>query len=112
MALGPAYQDINYYNNDSRTKSYTITDEDDAAVDLSGDTLTLAVKKTKEGTAIETLSTASEITISGASNNIVNIAFNHDFVEERSFVYDLYDNTLDETIMYGLLIVVLESNDG
>jgi hypothetical protein len=112
MALSPAYQDIEYYNNDSITKSYTVTDQDGNPVDLSGDTLTLTVKKEKSGTAIQTLSTASEITISGAGNNVVNIAFNHDFVEERSFVYDLYNNTDDDTIMYGLLIVTLETNDG
>ncbi len=112
MALSPANQDINYYNNDSKVKSYTVTDENGDPVDLSGDTLTLTVKKTKSGTAVETLSTASEITVSGANDNIVNIAFNHDFVEERSFVQDLYDNTLDETVWYGLLIVTLETNDG
>ncbi len=46
------------------------------AIDLSGDTLTFTIKKNKGGAAVATLSTASEITISGASNNVVNIAFN------------------------------------
>ena len=107
MALAPAYQDIYYYANDARTKSYTVTDGDGAAVDLSGDTITLTIRKKKGGTVVATLSTASEITISGASNNVVNIAFNND-LDERSYYYDLYDNTDDQTIMYGLLIVTGE----
>ena len=109
MALSPANQDIYYYNGDSRTKSYTVTDGDGAAVDLSGDTLTLTIKKKKDdSSAVATLSTASEITISGASNNVVNIAFNNEVFDERSYYYDLYNNTDDETIMYGLLIVTKE----
>jgi hypothetical protein len=109
MALAPANQDIYYYNGDSRTKSYTVTDGDGAAVDLSGDTLTLTIKKKKgDSSAVATLSTASEITISGASNNVVNIAFNNAVFDERSYYYDLYNNTNDDTIMYGLLIVTKE----
>ena len=109
MALSPAYQDIYYYNGDSRTKSYTVTDADGAAVDLSGDTLTLTVKKKKgDSSAVATLSTASEITISGDDSNVVNIAFNNAVFDERSYYYDLYNNTDDETIMYGLLIVTKE----
>ena len=108
MSLAPANQDIYYYNGDSRTKSYTVTDGDGAAVDLSGDTITLTIKKTKDSAAFATLSTASEITISGASNNVVNIAFNLATFDERSYVYDLYDNTDDQTIMYGLFIVTKE----
>ena len=112
MALSPASQDINYYNGDSRTKSYTITDENGDPVDLSGDTLTLTIRKRKgDATAVATLSTASEITISGASNNIVSIAFNHDVFSQRSYVHDLYDNTDDQTIMYGLFIVTTEVHD-
>ena len=107
MALSPANQDIYYYSNDSRAKAYTVTDGDGAAVDLSGDTLTLTVRKKKGGAVVATLTTTSEIVISGASSNIVTITFNHD-LEERSYVYDLYNNTDDFTIMYGLLIVTDE----
>ena len=107
MALAPANQDIEYYSNDSRIKTYTITDEDGLAVDLSGDTLTFTARKRKPGDVVFTLSTASEITISGDDNNVVNITFNND-LDERSYVYDLYDNTDDQTLMYGLLIVTEE----
>ena len=106
MALSPANQDIYYYNGDSRTKSYTVTDADDAAVDLSGDTLTLTIKKNKSGAAVATLTTtASTITVSGASSNVVSLIFNNADFEERSYHYDLYNNTDDDTIMYGLFIV-------
>jgi hypothetical protein len=113
MALAPANQDIYYYNGDSRTKSYTVTDVDGAAVDLSGDTLTLTVKKKKcDSSAVATLSTALEITISGASNNVVNIAMgNLPDLDERSYFYDLYNNTDGDTIMYGKLIVTKEVHD-
>ena len=111
MALGPANQDIYYYNGDSRIKSYTVTDKDGAAADLSGDTLTLTIKKKKSGAAVATLSTASEISISGASNNIVSIAFNLATFIERSYHYDLYDNTDGQTIMYGKFIVTKEVHD-
>jgi len=107
MALSPANQDIYYYANDARDKVYTVTDGDGAAVDLSGDTLTLTIRKKKGGTVVSTLSTASEIAISGASNNVVTISFNND-LDERSYYYDLYNNTDDQTIMYGLLIVTGE----
>lgn len=111
MALAPANQPIYYYANDARTKSYTITDGDGAAVDLSGDTLSLTIKKKKGGTAVDTLTTtAGDITISGASNNVVNIAFNND-LEEREYFYDLYNNTDDQTIMYGKLKVTEEVHD-
>jgi hypothetical protein len=115
MALSPANEPIYYYANDSRTKSFTVTDGDEAAVDLSSSVLKFTIRKRKGGTVIYTLSTATgsiggDITVSGASNNIVNIAFNHD-LEERSYYYDLYDQTNDETIMYGKLIVTEEIHE-
>ena len=105
MALSPANQDIYYYSGDTITKSYTVTDNLGAPVDLSGDTLTLTIKKSKCSPIFTTFSTASEITISGANNNVVNIALNHDIFEERAYYQDLYNNTEDKTIWYGRFIV-------
>ena len=107
-AILPANYNIDYYNADSYDLSITITDQDGSAVDLSGDTITLTIKKDKDdSSAVSTLSTASEIAISGASNNILTITINLD-LDERSYYYDLYNNTDDETIMYGLFIVTKE----
>jgi len=116
MSLSPAYKDIDYYNNDSRTKLYTVTDGDGVAVDLSGDVLKLTIKKDKGGSTVYTLSTATgsvggDITVTGAGNNVVNVAFDHSFDEERSYYYDLYNVTDDETIMYGKFIVTQEIHD-
>ena len=111
MALKTARQDIDYYNGDSMTKSYTVT-LGGVAVDLSGDSLILTIKKTKKGTAIATLSTATgTITVSGADNNIVNLIFNNEFDEERIYLQDLYNITDDDTIWYGNLNVTLEVHD-
>ena len=107
-AIKAANYDITYYNADSYDLSVTITDQDGSAVDLSGDTLTMTIKKKKTNTtAVATLSTASEIAVSGASNNVVTISFNID-LDERSYYYDLYNNTDDDTIMYGMFIVTGE----
>lgn len=112
MALSPAYKDIYYYNGDSITKSYTITDKSDgSAISQAGDTLTLTIKESKEGEAVATLTTASEISISGVSNNVVNVAFDHDVFVEKSYYYDLYNNTDDKTIMFGKFIVTKEVHD-
>lgn len=113
MSLSPAKQDIYYYNKDSITKSYIITNKiTGAAVNLSDDTLTLTIKKKKSETAITTLTTtAGTITVSGVDGNIVNLHFNNDLEEERAFFQDLYNNTLDRTMWYGKLIVTIESHD-
>jgi len=110
MAINPAKQNIEYYNNEGVTKSFIVTDADGDPVDLSEDTLVLTIKKKKSGTAVFTLTTASELSVSGANGNTVNITLDHD-LEERSYFYDLYDSTLDETIMFGLFIVTGEVHD-
>lgn len=112
MPVAPAYQVIDYYNKDSRTKTYTFTDANGDPINMNGHTLTFTVKKTKLGAVVHTLSTDSEIAISGAGYNVVSIAFDHDFVEERRFYYDLYDNTDDQTRMYGRFNVTIQVNDG
>ena len=108
--LKPGNYDITYYANDEFDLSITVTDANGDAVDLSGDTLTLTIKKRKRSSAIYTLTTASEIVISGASNNIVTFNGNYD-LDQRAYRYDLYNNTDEETIMQGLFIVTKEVHD-
>ncbi len=104
IAISPANVPITYYANDSYTLSFQVTDEDGDPVSLGGKTLTLTLRKHLSGTVIETLSTASEISINGS---IITVTLNLD-LEERAYIYDLYNNTDDETIMYGLFIVTKE----
>jgi len=102
--ISAASYDIKYYANDTFDLSVTITDSDGAAVDLSAKTLTMTLKKKKTGTAVQTLSTASEITVSGAGNNIVTFSGTYD-LKERAYYYDLENTTDSDTLMYGLFIV-------
>jgi hypothetical protein len=101
----PANENIDYYANDEFTNSYAITDENDAPVDLSGKTLTFQARKQKtSSTTVIDISTASEITISGANNNIVTFSGKYD-LDERSYYYDLENTTDSETLMEGLFEV-------
>lgn len=103
--IKPAIYNITYYANDVFDLSITVTDQDGVAVDLSGKTLYFTLKKSyKYNEPILTLSTASEITVSGASNNIVTFSGTYD-LELNRYAYDLHNSTDDETIMYGTFIV-------
>jgi hypothetical protein len=108
--LKPANYDITYYANDEFDLSIEVKDADGVAVDLSGDTITMTIKKKKSSAAVYTLSTASEITISGASNSILTFSGNYD-LKEMGYYYDLYNNTDEVTIMYGNFIVTEEVHD-
>jgi hypothetical protein len=100
-----AYRPIFYYNNTTFDLSVTFTDDDDAAVDLSGKTLTFTIKRTAQhSTAILTLTTADAISVSGASNNIVTFSGVYGF-SERSYVYDLKNSTDSDVLMYGAFTV-------
>ena len=103
--IKPQYNDILYYANDEFDESLTITDESGDPVDLSGKTLTFVAKKRKtDSTAVVDISTASEITISGADNNVVTFSGTYDLIE-RGYHYDLTNTDDDLTLSYGLFIV-------
>lgn len=102
-----ASNDIKYYQNDVFDMSIEVTDQDGIAVNLSSKTLKFQVKKKKidaEADAVVDISTDSEISISGASNNIVTFSGTYD-LPQRSYYYDLENTTDNETIMYGRFIV-------
>ena len=96
--------DIKYNIRESFSWTGTITDQDDAAVDLSGKTLVYSVRKRENSTAVDSLTTDSEITISGASNNIVTIAADSITVSERSYFHDLENTTDNKMLFDGKLI--------
>jgi hypothetical protein len=84
-----------------------VFDEDDEPVNLSSKTLVFTIRKTENGTAVETIS-GSDITVSGANNNKVTISKAVSSLVERTYYIDL-DNTTDgETIADGLLIATHE----
>ena len=103
--LKPANHDITYYSNDEFDLSITVTDEDGNAPNLSGHVISMTIKlKKTDSNAVQTLTAGSEITIGGASNNVLTFEGNYD-LDERSYYYDIYDATSEETIMYGKFIV-------
>ena len=82
-----------------------ITDQDGAAVDLSGKTLVYSIRNSENGTALSTLTTATEITISGASNNIVTITkASIDELKEKTYHHDLENTTDNKMLFDGNLI--------
>ena len=95
--------DLKFYLRDKFKMVVTVTDQDSAAVDLSAKTMVFSVRKTQNGTAVDTLS-GGEITVSGASNNIVTIEGTLSGLNERSYYYDLDNTTDNQTIMDGKFI--------
>ena len=105
--IKPQNNNIEYYANDVFDEVLTITDADGSAVDLSAKTLTFVAKKRKTDAtsdAVINISTASEISVSGASNNVVTFSGTYDLTE-RSYHYDLTNTTDNLTLSYGLFIV-------
>ena len=95
---------INYMANDTFDTSVTITD-DGTAEDLSGKTLVMNIKKDANYQSyVYQLTTASEISISGASNNIVTFSGTYD-LNQGVYFYSLKNTTDDETLMYGTFVV-------
>jgi len=83
--------------------SGTLTDSDDAAVDLSGKELVYSIRDSQGGTALATLTTTGgEIVVSGASNNIFTItAETIEGLLGRAYKYDHdLENTTDNRMLF------------
>jgi len=94
-------QNVNVRHNLRETFSYviTVTDQDDNAVDLSGDTITFSIRATENGTALDTITAA----ISGGSNNI--LTFEKDLtISSGKYFYDIHNDTDDKCIQDGYFI--------
>jgi len=91
--------DIQYYSGDVRSLTFAVTDENDAAVDLSAKSLVFTIKKRKSGEVVGSLTSAAGITVAGASDNEVTLALSFD-LEEMDYRHDLYILT-EDTIIYG-----------
>lgn len=101
------YCDIKYYRNDEFNRNISVLDETGSPVNLSGKVLVMQIKKNKNDPstkALATLSSASEITISGTFNNVIIFSGLYDLAE-RAYFYDLENVTDNETIIYGKFIV-------
>ncbi len=104
----PAQYNIQLWRNDSWVQTFAIT-ADNVAVNLTGSTITIQVRKTANATAIDlSLSTGGNgITIAGASNNqivlnkVVNIA-------AGNYLYDMnvtFPSGVVKTYVWGTFLV-------
>ena len=83
----------------------TVTDQDDTSVDLSAKTITMSIRKHDNSTALVELTTSSEIVVSGASNNVLNITDDlSGDLSRGKYYYDIHNTTDDKCIQDGLLI--------
>ena len=94
---------IKHYIRDKFEMSLVVTDQDDAAVNLSAKTLVFSIRTTESGSAVETAS-GDEIVVSGTSNNYVTITKTFTSLAERAYYYDLQNTTDSETIIDGAMI--------
>ncbi len=93
----------------------TITDSDDAAVDLSASDLVFRVyRQGKPGTVLWSLtSTAGEITVAGASNNQVTLEDDDTHTESAGqYRWVLWDSTNDLVRGRGVLMIEAEAASG
>jgi hypothetical protein len=96
--------DIPYNIREEFLWSGTVT-LDGSPVDLSGKTLLYSIRSTENGSAVATASTASEIVVSGANNNIVTITIDSiSGIKERTYFHDLENTTDNKMIFDGKLI--------
>lgn len=109
MAISPANQDIDYYSGSEIGKSYTVTDADGNAVDLSGATLEIQVKRRATDPLSKVLAffktEDDTITISGAGNNVVTLHGVHQ-MDQDIYYQDLFWEEEDDYIWEGKFLVV------
>lgn len=109
MEINIAKQDdanIKYKNNSEFDLSVTVT-SNGSAVDLSGKTIRMDVKKnrTYQSYVYRLSTTGGEITISGADNNILTWSKVMNLPND-TYVYDVYNVTDEDYIMGGLIKVL------
>lgn len=108
-AISATRQDICYMARASYILYFSVTDLNGDPVDLSGKSLIFEIKK-KRYSSSSVAELTSEITITGADDNIVGLPFDFD-LEERRYHYGLKNLTDDEPMMEGWFDVTESVND-
>ena len=100
--IKPANHDITFYSGDTFDLSFAVTKDNGDAYGLSGKTLKMQIKRDKrDSTSVyELTTTAGDIAISGASDNVVTFS-KVMTLDEGDYVYDLQIDTDSYTIVYG-----------
>ena len=98
-------KNVNIQHNLRETFVYVITvyDQDDNAVDLSEKDITMSIRLKENSGALETLTTDSEIVVSGASDNTITCTKNLN-LDAKKYFFDIHNDTDDKCIEDGFLI--------
>ena len=98
-------KNIKYKNNSDFDLSITVT-YNGSAVDLSGDTIRMDIKKNRNYQSyVYRLLSGTDITVSGANNNILTWSKTMNLPNDIYF-YDVYNATDGDYIMGGLIKVL------
>ena len=90
------------YQGDTRVWSFTMVDNSDNPIDVSGAVITMTIKRQRGATvpAIYTASTTDgDITVTGAGNNTVNVSLDGNY-PAGALVYDVEFVESSRTITY------------
>jgi hypothetical protein len=103
----PAQYNIQIWKNDTWNNTFTLLNEA-TPISLVGATVKIQIRKKANSTdALATLTIGSGITISGASSNVINVAYNVD-IDAGSYVYDMaikFSDGTEKTYIWGIFII-------
>jgi hypothetical protein len=106
----PGAVNFKVYQNDTLTKTLTITDDADAAIDLSAATIKMEVRAAVASTVLFTFETGDGITVGGADDNVITISKLVD-ITAGSYLYDLeitYSGGEVQTLIKGSFTVTAD----
>ena len=104
----PAAHEVNITKGNTWDDDFTIEDETGSPVSLLGSTIECAIKLTPTGSNAQFISTSDGITITGGSNNIINI-FKVISVAVGRYFYDIlvtFPNGKKRTYVGGIMNVL------
>lgn len=103
----PAQYNIQIWKNDTWNNTFTLLNET-TPISLVGAVVEIQIRKTaKSSDSLATLTIGDGITISGASNNVINVSYNVD-IDSGSYVYDMaieFSDGTEKTYIWGTFLV-------
>lgn len=90
-----AEADIKAYQGDSLAPTLTFTDDNENAIDLTGVTFKMQIRK-KDGTLMQTLTQGTDITVTLPNIVVLNAIIN---IEKGCYEYDLQGSYIDGKIV-------------
>jgi hypothetical protein len=103
----PAQYNIQMWKNDTWNNTFTLLNGV-TPINLTGATVEIQIRKKANSTdALATLIIGDGITISGASSNVITVAYNVD-IDAGSYVYDMaikFSDGTEKTYIWGIFII-------